>query len=280
MSARATCWPASARRGVAVWMVTLVSLAGMLVSACGASPATETVLPARGTQDARIVVRAATSQTTESGEQRITQSASCRAGEQLVGGGFSTSDVFESAVFALEDYPSAPNTWTVTASSISHFTLAAEAYCVPAAPVLAMRSVSATISGAGSVACPAGTVLLGGGFSGGTKPADASRPTQNGWYAAVDGAGAQVYALCAGQRASAGSLATATFNSHSSSNGQQPVGQHARCGAGEAATGGGFSGGGLVIGSQRDAPEGAGWVVEGGGDGAITIYAVCIHIGA
>src|SRR5690348_12505298 len=48
-------------------------------------------------------------------------SASCRAGEQVVGGGFAASDMFEYAAWISASYPSSATTWTVVGSAPASF---------------------------------------------------------------------------------------------------------------------------------------------------------------
>ena len=86
--------------------------------------------------------------------------ATCAAGEQLLGGGYSATDVFESDYALDANYPSAPNTWAVSVHSGSHFALQVYAYCLRSGPALGVRIIQGS-------ACPAGTTRLSQGQRGG-----------------------------------------------------------------------------------------------------------------
>jgi hypothetical protein len=77
-----------------------------------------------------------------------------------------------------------------------------------AAPGLGTQVISNTFSGSGrvetrsgTVSCPAGTKVTGGGFSatyGGTQQVVENRPNGNGWHVRVLATGSiTVYAICA-----------------------------------------------------------------------------------
>jgi hypothetical protein len=209
--------------------------------------------------------------------QPTSVSASCKSGEQMIGGGFAASDLFEYAAYIEASYPSSASTWTVTgAAPASYFDLAAEVYCVSAPVSLGMQIVRGAGASGGRVACPRGTRLLSGGFRG-SQPVAVSYPQENGWSSASSD---QVYALCAGQHVTAGPVVTSVFYLHSSETGYQPGGGSTNCPAGQFAAGGGFaSQGALILSSALSGPHLAGWSVVAGGDADVTVYALCAALG-
>ncbi len=246
-------------------VIILVLLAGC--SAHSSSPAASAHAP-----QLPITIRSADAWATRDQKYQVSVSASCLPGEQMLGGGFGASDVFEYAASISASYPSSANTWTVSGSSISTFQLSAEVYCAPASTSLGIQRAQSASSGAGHVACPQGTVLLSGGFQGGQRVSIA-RPQGNGW----EGNSEQVYALCAAQHVAAGTLATSSFRVQSSSTGYQPGGGDVRCPAGQVATGGGFAGGSAILASRLETTDAhpSGWGVTAGGDTEVVVYAVC-----
>jgi hypothetical protein len=158
------------------------------------------------TPDGTFIVAMGTT-TLITGAGTFTSNASCARGQQLVGGGFTTSPspaVPPSAappiknspavqsVAIIENYPFSGNTWRVTAQAAplpktsNSGTLIAIAYCfvtpnvplnmfiVPALTVAPPQAptlpVSLIADATASATCPAGSVLTGGGFS--TTPVD------------------------------------------------------------------------------------------------------------
>lgn len=259
-------------------------LLALLLPACGVVPlsqatgtATPTVTPALpalpphrlGGYDASLVVYSQTVKGIEaSPHPPLTVAVSCAPGEQMIGGGFVASDVFEYDAIITASYPSGPATWTVSGHSSSSFWLSAYVYCWHSSAALGVQMVRS----AGDVECPAGTTLLGGGFQG---SGDVSLPNANGWHT-EDG---QTYALCAAYHLSPLRIATASFNAHSSTHSYYPGGIAMRCPAGSVAIGGGFSGGGdLILVSQAILPDFSGWTLGAGGDGNVTGYAVCVSV--
>jgi hypothetical protein len=210
-----------------------------------------------------------------SGASRTAVSASCQPGEALIGGGYASSDTFEYAAIIVASYPTSATTWTVAASASPAFSLSVEAYCVPVSVVAGLKIAQAPMDPTGEVACPAGSVLLGGGFQS-DGPVVTTRPEGNGWYAGATRATGTVYALCASRHVRAGSEVSASLDPHSSSRGQQPGGATLACPVGQTATAGGFSGGGLVITSASAGAPYAGWNVVAGGDSDLTLYARCV----
>ncbi|MGZ3640178.1 MAG: hypothetical protein ACXVCX_20295 [Ktedonobacterales bacterium] len=199
-------------------------------------------------------------------------SASCKPGEQMLGGGFNSSNLFEYAANIDASYPSSANTWTVIASApSSFFDVEADVYCLTTTVPLHIQIVRATT---GNAACPQGTVLLSGG-SRSTQSIDVSYPQGNAWIGASAGANIQVYALCAASHVLRGQVVTSAFNAHSSSHQYAPGAGSVACPAGQVTTGGGFDSQGLILGSQATVQAVAGWSVTAGGDGDVTISSVC-----
>ncbi|HEU0026370.1 MAG TPA: hypothetical protein VFQ25_04580 [Ktedonobacterales bacterium] len=252
----------------------------MSISACGVGRAGVTTPSDRTSGVAihpGIVARSASVQV-PSEAPRTEASASCQAGEALIGGGYTSSDTFEYAAIIVASYPASATTWTVAAAASPAFILRAEAYCVPAGAGLGPQIVQAPIDPTRAASCPAGSVLLSGGFQA-SGPVVASRPDGNGWYAAMPSLSAgTVYALCASQHARAGSDVVASLDPHSSSRGQRPDGATLPCPASPIATAGGFRGGGLVITSATAGAPYEGWSVIVGGDGDLTLYAHCVAL--
>jgi len=202
-------------------------------------------------------------------------SVSCQPGEQLLGGGFSSSNLFEYDANIAASYPSSATTWTVTAALSPDFDVEAAAYCIPATVPLSIQILQASGATGATVACPEATVLLSGGAQG-SQPLNVSRPYDNGWMGTSYRGSTRVYALCAARHGLRGQVVTAAFNARSSSHQYAAGGGSATCPAGLIATGGGFAGGGdQVVGSQATGSGFTGWSVVAGGDADVTIAAVC-----
>jgi hypothetical protein len=92
-------------------------------------------------------------------DHHLTVSASCQSGEQVLAGGHAAVDVFESDYTLLSSYPSAADTWTVSADSGSSYELQTFVYCLSSTPSLGIQRLQAS-------ACPVGTARLGAGFQG------------------------------------------------------------------------------------------------------------------
>jgi hypothetical protein len=107
----------------------------------------------------KIVTRMANARSPVGGDHQLTISASCRSGEQMLAGGYAVVDVFESDYSLLSAYPSAAETWTVSADSGANYELQSLAYCLASAPSLGIQRLQAS-------ACPQGTVHLSSGFQG------------------------------------------------------------------------------------------------------------------
>lgn len=204
-------------------------------------------------------------------------SVSCPSGNQMLGGGFSSYDLFEYAAWIEGSYPSGQTTWTVVgAAPASFFDLEADVYCTPAQMSLDIQNVQATGSDTMSITCPQGTVLLSGGFHS-TRVVDESHPQSNGWLSATPDARIQVYARCAASHVRRSQVVSSTFNAHSSSHSYAPGDQAVACPAGQIATGGGFAGADLIVGSQTNGSAFTGWSITAGGDADVKIFAQCVQ---
>jgi hypothetical protein len=255
------------------WKTIIFILGGLVVlfSACGATPQPVTTAAASPHLQIATYLARARVQT-----GKVTPvSVSCKPGEQMLGGGFRSSDLFEYDAYIEASYPSSATTWTVTASAPnSYFDVEADVYCLPATVPLGIQIVRATGTTVGRVVCPQGTVLLSGG-SQSSQPIGVSHPQSNGWMSASVSASIQVYALCASSHVLRGQVVTSVFNAHSSSHSYVPGSGGVACPAGQVATGGGFEGEDLIVGSYTTGSAFAGWSVAAGGDADVTISAVC-----
>lgn len=258
-------------------LVSLLPACGIVSSSQAVASTTPTVTPAlpafpphqlNGYAASLVAYARTVKGTVASPQPPLTIAVSCAPGEQMIGGGFGASDVFEYDAFITASYPSGPTTWTVSGQSSSQFALSAYVYCWHSSAALGVQ----VVRGAGDVACPSGTTLLGGGFQGSNG---VSVPNANGWHTE----NGQAYALCAAHHISPLRLVTASFNAHSSTHGYYPGGIAMTCPAGSVAIGGGFSGGGdLILASQATPPNFSAWTLDAGGDGNVTGYAVCVSV--
>jgi hypothetical protein len=242
----------------------------VLFSACGVAP--QKVPTATASPHLQIATYSAMARV-QTGKVTAV-SVSCKPGEQMLGGGFRSSDLFEYAAFIDASYPSSTTTWTVTAAPAPSFRVEAEVYCFPAMVPFEMQIVRATGSPVGRVACPERTVLLSGGYQS-SQPIGVSYPQSNGWMSASVSASIQVYALCAASHVLRDQVVTSVFNAHSSSHSYAPGSGSVACPAGQVATGGGFEGEDLIVGSYATKPDFAGWSVAAGGDTNVTLSVVC-----
>ncbi|HKB46747.1 MAG TPA: hypothetical protein VKC57_03560, partial [Ktedonobacterales bacterium] len=248
----------------------MVALAGaLMMGGCG------TVVTRRGsgtTPDAHLAAKIVAYSTSSDSvpnapRQPLTISATCPAGEQMIGGGFAATDVFEYAAFITASYPSGPASWTVVGSSISRFTLGVTIYCLRAGFSLGVRVAQGGVDGAsqGYAACPTGTALVSGGFRS-TAPVDTSMPRDNGWAIASSDTTTRAYALCAAGHVRAAAPARVSFTLHATTNGFQPEAFHVACPVGQV-VGGGFSSPFLALSSTANASDFSGWSLVAGGDG-------------
>lgn len=251
----------------------IISILGVLVvlfSACGV--ASQPVATATASPPVQITTYSATARVQTSKVTAV--SVSCQPGEQMLGGGFSSSDLFEYAAFIEASYPSSATTWIVIAAPAPSFRVEADVYCFPALVPFDMQIVRATGSPAARVACPPRTVLLSGGYQS-SQPIGVSHPQSNGWMSASVGASIQVYALCAASHVLRSQVVTCVFHAHSSSHNYAPGSGSVVCPAGQVATGGGFEGADLIVGSYATKPGFAGWSVAAGGETDVTLSVVC-----
>lgn len=110
----------------------IIPILGVLVvlfSACGV--ASQKVSTATASPHVQIATYSATARV-QTGKVTAV-SVSCKSGEQMLGGGFRSSDLFEYAAFIDASYPSGATTWTVTGSApASYFDVEADVYCFSA----------------------------------------------------------------------------------------------------------------------------------------------------
>ena len=198
----------------------------------------------------------------------VTSSATCPAGEQLLGGGYTALVSQGDMVSVTEDYPSSANTWTVTAVTGTQISgeLLAVAYCFTTPNVqlsllaVSQNTTSSPISilaatATGMAGCPAGSVLTGGGFrvqglpqgdfihnsyvtATGPAPNGASPPS--GWqtkllYPVRTAPTATVFALCARNYLAPGTTVNQTFTQLNTLKGT------VACAANAFTSGGGYS---------------------------------------
>lgn len=182
-----------------------------------------------------------------------TVTASCQGSDQLVGGGYYIQD--SNQLYNGESsYPSSANSWTASASNNTSQTMTLWAYadCLHANFSVGIQIVSDTVSvpvqmtRTANAACPAGSVVTGGGFKttpGNTGWVIASNPgiTPPGWGVATQAQFGGIieiaYALCATKNLAQGGNPSTTFSVPASSAGQNSLG----CGSGQLLTGGGYS---------------------------------------
>jgi hypothetical protein len=124
-----------------------------------------------------VVTVTATGNTATAEGQESTATATCPAGKQAVGGGFSSPLVSGSAVVVHTSFRSSPTTWTVEGQDANGSgAVTAYAYCrnASAGPVIDVPQPG-TLSTSGETktlapACPTGTHLIGGGFQSSVTP--------------------------------------------------------------------------------------------------------------
>jgi hypothetical protein len=198
---------------------------------------------APGSVASAITVRSASAQVAAGAQSyQLTVTASCRADEQLVGGGFEASNVFEYALFLHASYPSG-NTWTVKTDSISHYELDVSAYCLPGEPPLGTKVVS-------GADCPAGNIPLSHGKR-------------------DDGA----VTLCAGRHIASLTRVTAPIALNATTNGYHAQSAQANCPSGAVALDGGATVGMALASKATDGF--VGWEAIAGGNGSGEVYANC-----
>ncbi len=124
-----------------------------------------------------VVTATASGNTAAAKGQESSATATCPAGKQAVGGGFSSPLVSGSAVVVHSSFRSSPTSWTVEGQDANGSgAITAYAYCRNAsAGPIADVTQSETLSSDGETrtltsTCPSGTQLIGGGFQSSVKP--------------------------------------------------------------------------------------------------------------
>jgi hypothetical protein len=230
----------------------------------------------------------------------LSVSASCRAGEQMVSGGYYiiSSDHTYSPY---ANYPSGPNTWTVVvkAAGAASYTLQTYVGCLRANYPLAMQIITASADvakGASQTAtanCPAGSIVTGGGFSFSAPVGVASTTAPvsglSGWTVAATGSGdalkATAYALCATRNLAVAPESKLQFNIfNQNDSGQQSIGCQ---GSDQWLIGGGYSvnddsaSGKIVYELNAATADYSRWFVQGrnidpGSPHSVTLWGVCV----
>jgi hypothetical protein len=254
------------------WKTTLPILGVLVVLFSACVVASQPVATATASPHLQIATYSATARV--QADKVTTVSVSCKSGEQMLGGGFRSSGLFEYAAFIDASYPSSATSWTVMAAPAPSFLIEADVYCLPAIVSFGIQIVQATGSPEGRAACPQKTVVLSGGYQS-SQPIGVSHPQSNGWMSASVSASIQVYVLCAASHILPGQVVTSVFNAHSSSHSYASGSGSVVCPAGQTATGGGFEGEDLIVGNYATRPGFAGWSVTEGGDTDTTLFVVC-----
>jgi hypothetical protein len=193
-----------------------------------------------------IATRSASAQNAEGAKSyALSVTASCHADEQLIGGGFEATNIFEYALFLRTSYP-AHNAWTVKADSISHYALEVFAYCLRGEPSLGAQIVSGN-------ECPAGASPLSHGK-------------------AEDG----VVTLCAARHVASVTHVLAYVTLTSAFNEYKTQRATMNCPAGTLALDG-FAPIGTALSSKATPGFGA-WEMTLGGNGAGDVYANCVTL--
>ena len=220
------------------------AMAIVFMSACALSiPAAEQAMWTPESVASAITTRSAEAQVASGSQSyKLTVTASCHADEQLVGGGFDASSVFEYALVQSNSYP-ANNAWTVKANSISHYVLDAYAYCLRGEPSLGTHIVSGETCPAGNIALTHGTADQG------------------------------IVTLCAARHVTSMSRATAPITLSSRENGYLSQSANAVCPAGALALNGDSTVGMTLASKATD--KFAGWEIIAGGEGSGEVYANC-----
>jgi hypothetical protein len=229
-----------------------IIMAAAFIAVCGCALSTQASRQAPsatwepGSVAGAITTRSVSASNTEnSASYKLTVTASCHADEQLIGGGFIASDVFEFAVFLSASFPTS-NAWTVKTDSISHYTVSALAFCLRASPSLETKVISGK-------ECPNESTALSHGMS------DQGPIT-----------------LCAARHVASVSRATAPITLTATQNGYSPQSGSVECPSGALALDGGSTVG-LELASGPTHGF-AGWEVVTGGDGAGEVYASCVTL--
>jgi hypothetical protein len=215
----------------------------LVMSACALATQTSSAPWSPASVTSAITVRSASAQVASGAKSyQLAVMASCHADEQLLGGGFDASNVFEYALFQHASYP-ANNAWTVKRDSISHYDLDVYAYCLRGQPSLGTKIVA-------GADCPAANTALSHGKQ----------------------EGGQV-TLCAAQHIASVTRVATPITLHAAANGYLAQSARAECPAGTVALDGGSTIGMAL--ASRATTGLSGWEATAGGDGAGEIYANC-----
>jgi len=168
----------------------------------------------------------------------LSVSASCRAGEQMVSGGYYITSA-DHSYSPYANYPSGPSTWTAVVKSggSASYTLQTYVGCLQANYPLATKIITASADvakGASQTApatCPAGSIVTGGGFtlSAPVGVASTTAPVSGmgGWTVVATGSGdalkVTTYALCATRNLAVAPDSTLQFNIFSQNDSQQSI---------------------------------------------------------
>lgn len=180
----------------------------------------------------------------------VTATASCHPGEQMVGGGYAATDIFEYDASVAASYPSSGDSWTAVSGSSAFYTLTAEVYCLPGQPNI---GAGVTLDEQGSGHCASGGVALSLGFNGAAR-----------------------YVICATKHVRAAPTVHSTFNPMSSSHSYEAAQTSLTCPAGQAATGGWVAGPEMALASHSAGAPYATWTFTLGGDGDIALSVICV----
>jgi hypothetical protein len=227
----------------------------------------------------------------------LSVSVSCRAGEQMVSGGYYIISA-DHGYSPYENYPSGPNTWTasVKAAGSASYTLQTYVGCLKANYPLATKIITASVdvakgaSQTATAACPDGSVVTGGGFtlSAPVGVASATAPVSGlgGWtlVATGDALKATSYALCATRNLAVAPESTLQFNIFSQNDSQQSI----ACKSGDQwLLGGGYSNnddsanGKIAYELNAATADYSRWFIQGrnvdsANNHRVTLWAVCV----
>jgi hypothetical protein len=216
------------------------------MSACALATQTSSAPWSPASVTSAITVRSASAQVASGAKSyQLAVTASCHADEQLLGGGFDASNVFEYALFLHASYP-ASNAWTVKTNSISHYELDVYAYCLRGQPSLGTKIVA-------GADCPAGNTALSHG------------KTDDGQVT-----------LCSAQHVASVTRIATPITLHAAANGYLAQSARAECPAGTVALDGGSTIG-MALASKATSGL-SGWEATAGGDGAGEVYANCVTL--
>lgn len=224
----------------------------------------------------------------------IHASATCPSGTHLLSGGFESVDPpgatrdNTNLQDVPDSYPLDTMTWygNISVSNPnSGGTFYVYANCLQASVSVTTTIVSSPVTPGGyaslTVACPAGTVVTGGGWGPNPNAVDATVPSGNGWHTLDP---QQAYAVCTGLAFATGTLASATFPVPSALK-QLTVPMQVGCPARQFLVGGGFVSAApsrvLKLDKQTISPDGSVWQISVLNIDSVntfnaTVYAVCV----